>query len=189
MRLFVAVNLNDATRAAIDAALDAFPLSNPPWRWSAPATWHITLKFIGDASREDAHAAGDALARVAAGHAPFDLTLGRFAGFPALRNPRVLFYAADAGSDALAALARDVDAALVEAIGVEPETRRFHPHVTVARVKDTLNSDEAELLAQVPSLAPVVQRVASIDLMESRLGPRGAAHSVARKLPLGATRG
>jgi len=48
MRLFIAVNLSLQAREAIQAAIDTFPVSNPPWRWVSPDNWHLTLKFLGE---------------------------------------------------------------------------------------------------------------------------------------------
>ena len=48
MRLFVAVNLAPSVIESIQTAIDAFPVQNPPWRWTRTDAWHVTLKFIGE---------------------------------------------------------------------------------------------------------------------------------------------
>lgn len=184
MRLFVAVELDRAVRATIRDAIDAFPISSPPWRWTAPETWHITLKFLGETSLEDVAKVRDALAGVASRHAPFDLVLGAFGGFPNLRAPRVLFFDAASGAGPCAALARDVDTALFDAIGLARETRRFHAHATVARVKERLPGAVASKLGMVPALTGAVTRVDGVVLMESRLRPAGAEYSVVKEFAL-----
>jgi RNA 2',3'-cyclic 3'-phosphodiesterase len=181
MRLFVAVNFDDSVRAAIHRAIDTFPVEHLPWRWTAPQTWHVTLKFIGETSRDDLAAIERALDDVRARHAPFDVRLGAFGGFPSLRAPRVLFYAADEGDEALTRLAADVDSTLHQALGLARESRRFHAHATVARVKDRLAGGVADALARVPPLTHPAVRVAAFDLMESRLAPRGATYSVVHR--------
>ncbi len=184
MRLFVAIHLSDTVRRRIRAAINDFPLGNPPWRWADPATWHITLKFLGETQPDGLAAATGALAQVATRHAPFDLELGGFGAFPGLRDPRVLFYGVTSGAEPCAALARDVDDALFDAIGLEREKRRFHAHATIARLKDRLSADEKATLTRVPPLTEAVTRVDSIALMESHLRRTGAEYSTVKEFAL-----
>jgi RNA 2',3'-cyclic 3'-phosphodiesterase len=184
MRLFVAVHFDDTVRATIRTALDRFPVERPPWRWSSPETWHVTLKFLGETSNDQLERALAALDVVRTHHPAFDATLGRFGGFPDLRSPRVLFYRMEQGAPALAALARAVDAALEAALGLERETRPLHAHVTVARVKTPLPAPVAAMLASVPALVTPVFRVSTFTLTESHLGRTGAQYSVVKLFAL-----
>jgi 2'-5' RNA ligase len=184
VRLFVAVNFPDSVRDAIRAAIDRFPVPNPPWRWAAPETWHLTLKFLGETSPAALDRVIPALEEVRAGHAPFDLALGRFGAFPHLRAPRVLFFQVETGAGSLQRLARDVDASLERAIALAPEARPFHAHATIARVKEPLARAVADRLALVPPLSHPVTRVSTFDLMESRLSPSGALYSVVKGFAL-----
>jgi 2'-5' RNA ligase len=184
MRLFVAVNFPEPVRAAIRAALDDFPVADPPWRWAAPETWHLTLKFLGETSPGQLDRVIPALEEVRARHAAFELALGKFGAFPNLRAPRVLFFQVEAGAAQIARLARDVDAALERAISLAPEARAFHAHATIARVKEPLARPVAEQLALVPPLSHPVTRVSTFDLMESRLSRTGARYSVVKGFAL-----
>lgn len=184
MRLFVAVNLSHEIRAAIAGALDHFPAADPPWRWTAPETWHLTLKFMGETSREQLDRAVRALETARERHIPFDVAPGRFGAFPNLRAPRVLFYEVQRGADELVALARDVDRVLVGAVGLSPEARPFHPHVTVARLKTRLSPALAARLGTVPPVVAPVHHVHSFELMESRLSRSGAQYSVVKEFAL-----
>ena len=184
MRLFVAVNLSPAVRDAIRGALDDFPVSNPPWRWAAPETWHLTLKFLGETPRDDLARVVDGLDALRVHHPAFEVALGSFGAFPNLRSPRVLFFQVDRGAAEVARLARGVDAAVEHAIGLLPERRPFHAHATVARVKAPLSPAIAQRLALVPPLSHAVTRVSTFDLMESRLERTGALYSVVKQFAL-----
>lgn len=184
MRLFVAVNFDDTVRAAIRAVLDDFPIADPPWRWAAPETWHVTVKFIGEAREAELGKIVAALDAVRVRHAAFHVTLGKFGAFPNLRAPRVLFFDVEMGAQPLSALAEDVDRSLEEAIGLDRETRAFHAHVTVARIKEPLPRAAIEKLALVPPLSHPVTRVSTFDLMQSRLGRTGAQYSVVKRFAL-----
>jgi 2'-5' RNA ligase len=184
MRLFVAVNLSLEARDAIQAAIDNFPIPNPPWRWVSPDNWHLTLKFLGEMNTAQLDALNPALTDVARRHHRFEMTLGEFGGFPNLRDPRVLFYNVDHGARDLEALASDVDVAVERVIGLERERRRFRAHATVARVKDALPASLVTRLAVVPALPGVVTHVHNFELMESRLGRTGATYSVVKEFAL-----
>lgn len=184
MRLFLAVNLSQAMLDAVGAAVAAVPVTRPPWRWSARETWHVTLKFIGQRPPADVERIAAALARVGGRHAPFDLALGGLDGFPNLRRPRVLFYRVAEGEDPVAALARDVDAAVTAALALEPEGRPFHAHVTVARIKTSPPGAVLERLGSSPPVAGPVQRVESFDLMESQTGRGGAKYTRLKQFAL-----
>ena len=184
MRLFVAVNLSAPARAAIQSAIDDFPVADPPWRWVGPENWHLTLKFLGETRPDRLDALVNSLGAAAARHRAFDLALGAFGGFPNLRAPRVLFFGAGRGAAEIEHLARDVDAAVARATGLPLEARRFHAHATVARVKDRLPPDVSSRLALVPALTEVITRVDRFELMESRLQRTGAVYSVVKEFAL-----
>jgi 2'-5' RNA ligase len=184
MRLFVAVNLSPEARAAIQSALDHFPVENPPWRWVSPDNWHLTLKFIGETETARLNALCSALDEASARNREFTMTLGAFGGFPNLRNPRVLFYDVERGAKELEALAHDVDVAVERAVGLQLERRRLVAHATVARVKDALSPDVSARFARVPPLTDAVTSVDRFDLMESRLARTGATYSVVKEFAL-----
>jgi 2'-5' RNA ligase len=184
VRLFVAVNLSAPARAAIQSAIDDFPIADPPWRWVGPENWHLTLKFLGETRPERLDALVTSLASAAARHPAFDLALGAFGGFPNLRSPRVLDFNVEGGHAPLEALARDIDAAVERATGLPLETRRFHAHATLARVKDRLPPDVASRLARIPALTDAVTRVDRFELMESHLQRTGAVYSVVKEFAL-----
>jgi 2'-5' RNA ligase len=171
MRLFVAVNFSEGIREAIADVLTTFPISDPPWRWSSPESWHITLKFIGAVKPKYADGIATALAATARLHAPFEIALGAFDAFPSLRRPRVLFFRVETGADALVALAADIDGTLAETAGIEPDTKPFRAHATVARIKQQLPPGLVDHLQAVPALSDASQTVDSIALMRSHLSP------------------
>lgn len=184
MRLFVAVNFDDTVRGAIRAAIDDFPIANPPWNWSSAESWHVTLKFIGQRHVDELPDLVKALEEVRTRHKAFQISLRDFGAFPNLQSPRVLFFDLKTGRAEMAALAGDVDEALHNAIALEREEREFHAHATVARIKEKLPNPIVEQLSLVPALSHPASRVTSFELMESRLGRTGAQYSVVKKFAL-----
>lgn len=128
-RLFVAVDLPDEVRTAVAAISDRLGGAR-----RVPADQlHLTLRFIGETDEKLFMAIKESLAGVSA--PPFSLSLSGVGHFPPGRHPRVLWVGMDAG-EPLLELQREVELALIGA-GITPDERRFSPHVTIARLKDT----------------------------------------------------
>jgi len=182
MRLFVAVNFSETVRDTIAGAINNFPVTDPPWRWSRPENWHLTLKFLGETDRADDVTA--ALERIARNHKSFAMSVDDFGAFPNLKRPRVLFYRVSDGVDELTTLAADVERTL-EAIGFPAEDRPFRAHATIARVKQPLPGAIARKLESIPPLTGATQTVDSFALIKSVLDPSGARYSLLKAFALG----
>jgi 2'-5' RNA ligase len=131
-RLFAALELPAPVRDALgafgrEAAADDFAL-----RAVRDDALHVTLAFLGHRALDDIEPAREAV-RSAAAPVP-SLSLGDPLWL-APRRPHVLTVEVLDADGALFALQERVVEALVEAVGYEPERRRFRPHVTVARVR------------------------------------------------------
>ena len=133
MRCFVAIALPEPVRAGIARLQAALRAAAPAAdvRWTAPAGLHVTLQFLGEVRGAHVAAVSAALAKAAARHAPTPLAVDAIGAFPTPIHPRIL-WAGVAGD--LAGLAADVGAALGP-VGYPPETRPFHAHVTLGRVR------------------------------------------------------
>lgn len=184
MRLFIAVNLEARIRDLIAESIDGFPVDRPPWRWTKPNTWHLTLKFLGERPESDVVTIARCMEGVAARHRVFQLEMAQFGGFPSLRRPRVLFYNADEGAEALRSLAADVDQTLSEIMGIPAETKPFRAHATIARVKSRIPGPLADRLPSIPPLTGAVQTVDCFDLMKSELRREGARYQCLKAFAL-----
>lgn len=185
MRTFVAIDLDEACRAALDGAVDAVRGLGGRIRWQNPETMHLTLKFIGELREERVPTVVEALSAVAARHQPFRVDLAGLSGFPRRGVPRVVFVGAQASSSVLADLQKDVDIALADAAGVVRESRRYEPHVTLGRVRDRKDCPTVEAM----SAALECEDFGSFDansftLYVSELRPEGAAHTPLHKFKL-----
>jgi 2'-5' RNA ligase len=157
VRLFVAVELPDDVRDALDAAADALQRAgvDEGLRWVRPEGIHITLKFLGATPEPGVPAVEDALRRALAGAKPFELQPEGFGAFHGGRNPhfrrqfpreayptnlRVLWVGVAGDTGALAGLASRVEGALAP-MGFPTEKRAFSAHLTLARVRDDATPD------------------------------------------------
>jgi len=115
------------SRRARDANLDI--------KWVAPASYHVTLKFLGWTRRDLIEAIDDRIGAAIAGIAPFKFKTQRIGAFPSLDKATVVWAGVE-DPGAIAELAKRIEVAAVE-LGFPAEPRPFHPHVTLARVRET----------------------------------------------------
>ncbi len=185
MRLFVALNLRSDQKAALAEVLAPLRGSALPVRWVDPASVHLTLKFLGEVAEPALEEMGAAVARAARVVPPFTAAAHGLGGFPDLRRPRVLWLGLDAGAE-LQALQAAVEAELGP-LGYPPENRPFSPHLTVGRARQGARAADfatlADLVGRFRFEATLDAR--TVDLMRSRLSPRGARYERLLAAPLG----
>ena len=188
IRAFVAIEIGDHAKRALADAIAALRSERIaalcPVR---PEGVHLTLKFLGNIAPERAPHIGQALADVAARHAPISLTLGDAGFFPAGNASRagVLWVGIDGDTAALRELQRDVDAALA-ALDFPPDRQPFRPHLTLARLHHGASPPDRRravaALANHPH--PQAIRAHAVSLMQSDLRPGGAIYTRIAHAPL-----
>jgi RNA 2',3'-cyclic 3'-phosphodiesterase len=129
MRLFVALDIDDSVRARIARFLDGVRGFAPDARWVRPESLHVTLKFIGEKSEDEAQTIGSVLETIAAD--AFEMTIRGYGFFPGARAPRVFWVGIEGGSK-LASLAAAVDETLAR-LDIPREEHAFNAHLTLAR--------------------------------------------------------
>ena len=180
VRSFFALALPGAAReacAALAAQLRARD-GGEGVRWVAPASYHLTLRFLGNVEVE---ALPGLLARVAervAGLSPFAFRLGAARAFPTPSRPRVIVVSAEP-EEPLRALAERLEEGVVAA-GLAAERRAFHAHLTLGRVRSRRHP--ALSGAEVPG-APAVP-VREVVLYQSDLAPGGSVYTPLHRIGL-----
>lgn len=128
MRLFVGLGVDDVVRAALERVVGTLQRPEDGLRWQAPASWHVTLKFLGQADEARYGCVVDALHEVRA--RPVRLRLD---GLGSFARAGVLLAEVGASRE-LVELQSAVEQAVM-ACGFAVEERSYHPHVTLARRK------------------------------------------------------
>lgn len=188
MRLFVAVEIDASTRGELDRVQARLrrrvEASAPRARltWVAVDRLHVTLRFIGEVSAGQADAIGGALAPPI-GCRAFTLTIGGVGTFPLRGSPRVIWVGIRDGQEAMAAVHREVSIRL-EGCGVPPDARDYHPHLTLARIRDAAGLRARDVLEGAPQGPLGVTPVEAITLFESRVSSKGPAYLPLRLTPL-----
>ena len=164
-RLFVAIRPPESIRDLLIDALD----DSPDFRWQDEEQLHITLRFVGEVDRPVANDLADALSRVRS--APFAIRIkgvGRFEQ----RNSGALWAGVEP-KEPLAALAAKIER-MCQTVGLEPERRAYHPHITLARWKGRRSREVADFLERQSGLVSDPFEVDHFILFESRLSRHGA---------------
>ena len=179
-RLFLAVALNDDVRHAIAAHLDgSLEGRRLPGRRVPPENWHITLRFLGPmnaVARDRVLAYLDEHLAVE----PFSVVFSGLGGFPRESKASVLWLGAGGEVSQLATAATVCEEAAV-AVGLEPEGRPFHPHLTLARVRPPA---DVRPLVDLVEPARVKLAVDAVTLYRSVLGSGPARYEVIDRIEL-----
>src|ERR1700674_2362421 len=129
MRIFVALDIDEAIRDRISRFMEGVRGFAPDARWVRPESLHVTLKFIGEKPAETVDEIKGALSAI---HAEtMEITFRGYGFFPGAKAPRVFWVGVESGPQ-LSALATAVDTATA-ALGIPKEEHSFSPHLTLAR--------------------------------------------------------
>jgi RNA 2',3'-cyclic 3'-phosphodiesterase len=194
MRVFVALDIDDAIRGRLQLFLDGVRGFAPDARWVRPESMHVTLKFIGEKSVEAVEEIKQALARIQG--EVMQISFRGYGFFPTSRAPRVFWVGIEAGPD-LAALAKSVDEAAA-GLGVPKEEHAFSPHLTLARrggsgapgwrKGDVPNQSFQRLQEKLAAMPPSefgTMTAREFFLYESQLGRGGSRYTKIARFGLG----
>jgi len=152
----------------------------PGARWIEPGDYHVTLRFLGDVEVPVAEDVLEAMAEMRSRPA-LTVTLeglGIFGG----ERPRAL-YASVVPSPELIDLQAEQER-LVRRAGVEPERRKFTPHVTLARLKREASPEAVAMyLSQGPAFAPLTFTADRVTVFSARESTGGGPYVAEAELP------
>ncbi len=174
-RLFVAIRPPEAVR---DLLLDTME-GIASLRWQEDEQLHLTLRFVGEVERPAAQDLAAAL--VSLRFEPFDIRIAGVGRFD--HHKRGALWAGVEPRAPLAALAAKIERIFV-GIGLPPERRAFHPHITLARWGRGAGDSLDPFLAANAALRSDDFEVDKITLYESRLGRDGAHYEAVADYPL-----
>lgn len=175
-RLFVAIRPPEPVRDLLIDAMD----EGPDFRWQDEEQLHLTLRFIGEVERPVADDLDDVLSRI---RAPcFELRISGVGRFE--QRSSGALWAGIAPKASVALLAAKIERVCQE-IGLEPERRAFHPHITLARWKGRRTREVQDFLEHRRDLASDPFGVTEFVLFESRLSRHGAHYEEMASYALG----
>ena len=176
LRLFTAIEIPEVLRTR----LTFLQAGVPGARWTPVENLHLTLRFIGEVDEPTASDIDAVLGSLS--EPSFELTLrgvGEFGG----RDPHAI-WAGVAPSPALHHLVAKIESGL-QRMGLEAETRKYAPHVTLARLRDTPVAKVRAFLSVNGLFDSGPFAVSSFSLFSSFQTPRGSLYRVEQTYPLG----
>ncbi|HEY4821284.1 MAG TPA: RNA 2',3'-cyclic phosphodiesterase [Xanthobacteraceae bacterium] len=176
-RLFTALEIP----AEVGRSLAMLRGGLPGARWIDPENYHLTLRFIGDINDGLAREIAFMLGNV--NRLSFELRLDGLTSFGG-RRPRAVVAVA-ARTQQLFELQAEHER-LMQRVGLEPEGRKYTPHVTLARLRDASSHDVADYLATRHPFRPAPFRVSRFVLYSSRASVGGGPYVIEAAYPLAA---
>jgi len=194
MRVFIALDIDEAIRGRIARFMEGVREFAPDARWVGEESLHVTLKFVGEKPADAVEQIKHALASVQSG--PIEATLRGYAFFPTAKAARVFWVGIESGPQ-LAALAAAVDD-ITATLGVSKEAHAYTPHLTLARGRGGSGAPQwrkgdrpnrsfqklQEKLEALPSPEFGTMTAHEFFLYESRLGAGGARYTKIAGFPL-----
>ena len=176
IRLFVALDLPERVRDRLAGLCNGIP----EVRWIDPHNMHLTLRFIGEVEEPTFPEIDAALSAIR--YPGFRLALNGVNIFGDRRRARILWAGVRQSND-LIALQSKIESALSR-VGLVAESRKFHPHITLSRLKGMkvhrlvgyLEANAAFMTEEFP--------IGAFVLYSSRLGRNGAIYRPEANYPL-----
>jgi 2'-5' RNA ligase len=187
MRLFIALDIDDAIRKRIERFIEGVAGFAPDARWTKPESLHVTLKFIGEQSEGAIEPIKQALSNLRA--RATEISFRGHGFFPTAKSARVFWIGVEADRQ-LAAMASAIDD-LMPTLGIEKEARTFSPHLTLARSSGRSGSPRRsktdgvnhtfqrlqEKLAALPAAEFGNMTAREFFLYQSQLSPKGSKYT------------
>jgi len=181
IRSFIAIELPDELKKELAELVDGLKSSGQSGvKWVNPYSIHLTLKFLGniDTSRIDEIVA--VIERSVQDISPFQIGVGKTGVFPNLRRVQVVWVGLKGDVDKLAQIQQSIESGLAP-LGFPAESRKFTPHLTLARLRNQATQDERQRIGQIITATEFESshgiNVNAISLMKSQLTREGAIYS------------
>ena len=169
-RLFVAIDLPISTRqllAGLDPRIRGV-------RWTESDQMHLTLGFFGDVQEDVELKLREKLSAIQFG--AFFLPVNGVGSFSSKGAPKIIWIGVGKAHPHLFQIHKRVQEAAL-AVGIEPELRPWHPHITIARCRDVSTQTLRKFLQANAEFDAGIIRVEEFYLYSSKLTPAGPVHT------------
>ncbi len=188
-RAFIAIELPGDLRRRIKEHVDRLRAAYAEVRasWSREDNLHLTLKFLGDVPVSRVPDLSEACRKSARQLAPFDLVISGCGTFPPHGKPKVLWLGIEnaAAEQRSSAVSPEHPLLLLHAAiedhcaaaGFARESRAYHPHLTIARIREARHTRALSERHKQIGFAPLSFTVTELILFRSELSSRGSKHT------------
>lgn len=178
-RTFCAVELPESLRPLLRDHIQSLRVRFPQVSasWSRAENIHLTMKFFGNVDKSRIEKLSTALQCAAEKIRPFEIEVNGCGAFPPLGSPKVLWIGTTDKSGSLVGLQREIeDASAAE--GFPRDSRLFHPHLTIARIRQRQGSRALGDAHKAMQFKQTGMSVSEIVLFRSELSNNGSNYSV-----------
>ena len=181
IRTFIAVDLPPSVLDALGLISSQLQdkLPGTPVRWVNFEKMHLTLKFMGDISKENIGMVEKILKTEASKRQVMEIGIGGIGAFPKMRHPRVVWIGVEAPTE-LFDLRRGIEDGLAR-LGYNYDKYEFTPHLTLGRISRKASARDVRTVGNVLHDFQVgfigVARIEAVHLYRSDLSPDGAKYS------------
>lgn len=188
IRTFIAVDLPPSVLDALEQITSQLQekLPNTPVRWVDVQKMHLTLKFLGDISKENIGMVEKILLSEGVKRPVMEIGIGGIGAFPKIRHPRVIWIGVEAPPD-LFDLRRGIEDGIAR-LGYNYDKYEFTPHLTLGRISRKASARDVRTVGNVLHDFQVgfigVARIEAVHLYRSDLSPDGAKYSCLYSAPL-----
>jgi len=185
VRTFLAIELPSDVREAIVQQQRELQGQLPSASWVRSHGLHITLKFLGDTPDDQIEPIRDSVTLKLKDMRSFAIELYGFGVFPHSKAPRIFWTGVTSGNEQLLAVSNNIEDAL-NPLGFPKEGKPFHPHVTLARIKNDQKRfgqalHQKEILTHSMRFGSVP--VEGVALVKSDLRPTGSVYTQLWEVP------
>lgn len=177
VRTFTAVEVWPEIRERARVLVNRFKDTTAKVTWVKPDQMHLTMNFLGDVEMNEIPAVCKAVAEAVQPFQPFDIEMAGVSVFPNYDNPRTIWLGVGGGSEQLVSLHTALQERLGD-LGFRIEARRFHPHLTLGRVRSlpTGAGQLAGLIKQQADFEAGPMMVSEVTVFSSQLGREGPSY-------------
>ncbi len=179
IRTFIAVELSGTVKARAQEAIKLLKTSGAEVGWVDMAQMHLTLKFLGNVPEVETPDVCRVVAEAAANVEPFEIVFRGLGAFPRISEPRTIWLGIEQGEEELTELHTAIEEALQKQMGFGKEHRKFHPHLTLGRLRkesDPAREELSRLLQENGDFDGDLTIVEEVVTFASFLGRHGPNH-------------
>ena len=184
LRLFIAVETPLEIRVQIGAVQAQLKQSGADVRWEPEDKFHATLKFLGRTEDSQLPDVISSIEKIGHSAAPLSLQYRGLGCFPSMNTPRVVWVGIEELNGALTPLYESIESAMA-ALGFERESRPFHPHITLGRVKSKRGHHSLLTTLETITFDSKPVTVREVAVVKSELKPTGSVYTILKSIALG----
>jgi RNA 2',3'-cyclic 3'-phosphodiesterase len=183
IRTFIAFDTPPDLKTAMQEVQKQLQSSHVDVRWESMDKFHVTIKFLGDVTQALLPKIIEECTVMIEASPQFEVRYQTLGCFPNKKQPRIIWIGCENSDGKLESLKNRLDTVLTP-LGFEVEQRKFHPHITLGRVKSFSNLNNLLPMLENLTFEPRQVPIHHIELMKSTLRPEGSIYTIIKQIEL-----